>query len=181
MKLFLKIFIPSAIVATLLSGVIYGAVQQDLRLGANDPQIQMAEDTATKLADGVPVATQVSSDKVDVAKSLAPFLIVYDSSGQVQAASATLDGQVPDLPDGVLDYSDEHGQDRISWQPKPGVRIAAVIQKYSGGFVLAGRSLREVEVREEKVQIITLLGWLVTIGALVIFGSGFVYLRKQKK
>ncbi|HSX57885.1 MAG TPA: hypothetical protein VLE47_01270 [Candidatus Saccharimonadales bacterium] len=181
MKVFLKIFIPTAIVATILSGMIYAAVQQDLRLGANDPQIQMAEDTAVRLEANAPVATQVSSDKVDVAKSLAPFLIVYNDEGQVQTASVSLNGQVPSLPNGVLDYTAEHGQDRITWQPKEGVRIAAVVQKYKGGFVLAGRSLREIELREEKIQIITLLGWLVTIGALAIFTSGFVYFAKRKK
>lgn len=35
-----------ALAITVASGLVYGVVQQDLRLTANDPQIQMAEDAA---------------------------------------------------------------------------------------------------------------------------------------
>ena len=39
------------------------------------------------------------------------------------------------------------GEDRLTWQPEPGVRSATVVVHYQGaqaGFVMAGRSLREV-------------------------------------
>ena len=39
-----------AIVVTVLVGLLYAAVQQDLRQGANDQQIQMSEDAAAKRA-----------------------------------------------------------------------------------------------------------------------------------
>jgi len=51
-KEILKHWLLIAIVVTGLIGLVYVAVQQDLRQGANDPQIQMAEDTAAKFANG---------------------------------------------------------------------------------------------------------------------------------
>jgi hypothetical protein len=59
-------------------------------------------------------------------------------------------GRIPLGPlESLLGPRDE---DRITWQPAPGVRVAAVIVPYGGqqpGFVLAGRSLRLVEQRED--------------------------------
>ena len=42
----LAFFLPVAVLATLCCGLVYAALQHDLRTGANDPQIQLAEDTA---------------------------------------------------------------------------------------------------------------------------------------
>ena len=43
---------PFAILATLMSALIYLAVQQDLRTAANDPQVQIAQDAAVKVLQG---------------------------------------------------------------------------------------------------------------------------------
>jgi hypothetical protein len=172
-KSILRHWLPLAVVITALCGLVYLAVQQDLRQGANDPQIQIAEDAATALAGGAPVESVLPAGRVDVAESLAPFLVVFDGSGGPVASSGLLHGQTPALPAGVLDYVRTHGEDRITWQPEPGVRIAAVIVGYGGaegGFVLAGRSLREVEVREDQALmeagaagILTLLASLAAV------------------
>jgi hypothetical protein len=53
---------------------------------------------------------------------------------------------------GVLDYVRKNGQDRVTWQPAPGVRMATVVVPYKNGFVMAGRSLTEVEKRESQVE-----------------------------
>ena len=140
--------------ALLVSGVyftIYAAVQHALRIGANDPQIQLAEDTAARLGQGRP-AIDPSGDAVDVATSLAPFLIVYDPSGQVVASSAQLAGRTPPLPAGVLRDATPGHEDRLTWQPQPGVRLASVVVATPQGYVLAGRSLREVERRERDAE-----------------------------
>ncbi len=42
----LKQWLPLAIAITLLCGLVHVAVQQEVRLSANDPQIGMAEDLA---------------------------------------------------------------------------------------------------------------------------------------
>ena len=59
------------------------------------------------------------------------------------------------------------GEDRITWQTASGLRFATAIIHFnastSSGFVLAGRSLREVESREGQLEWIVLAGWAVTL------------------
>jgi hypothetical protein len=148
----LRQWLPLAISVTVLCGLVYLAVQQELRQTANDPQIQMAEDVALALENGAAVDSRVPSEKVAIDRSLAPFVMVFDDRGQTVGSSAALHGKTPQLPPGILDYVRTHGQDRVTRQPEPGVRIAAVVVRFQGsqpGFVLAGRSLREVEARED--------------------------------
>lgn len=153
-----------SIAATILAGLVYVAVQQDLRLSANDPQIQMAQDIAAQLSAGVPVQTLVPLDKVDLNKSLAPFIIIFDDSGSPLGSSAQLDGKTPVPPHGVFNFTRTQGEDRLTWQPKDQVREAAVVERYQNasqsGFVLVGRSLKEVEEREDQTIGLTVLAWV---------------------
>lgn len=145
-------WIPIAVTLGVVALLVYGAVQQDLRQSANDPQIQIAENAAVALAAGQTSESVLPAERVDLGSNLAPFVIVYDQYGAVRASSATLSGVVPALPAGVLGDVAKHGENRITWQPSPHVRVAAVIVPYSGsqpGFVLAGRSLRLIEERED--------------------------------
>ncbi len=147
---------------------MYAVVQQVLRQGANDPQIQMAEDAATKLANGQSVQNVVPAEKVDIATSLAPYMIVFDTNGTPMASSAQLNGQIPSFPASVFDYVRRNGEDRITWQPQDGVRSAVVVTQFKGastGFVLAGRSLREIEQREDNLLLLLNIGW---IGMLIV-------------
>ena len=151
---------------TLLCGLVYLAVQQSLRWGANDPQIQMAEDAAAALSAGGTPGSMPPAVQVEISASLAPFMVIYNAKGEPLASSGLLHGAVPLLPPGVFDYTRQNNEDRISWQPESGVRIAAVVVAYGGtqpGFVLAGRSLREVEKRESQVEQLTGIAWLVTL------------------
>jgi len=144
-----------------LVGLCYAVVQQDIRQSANDPQIQIAEDSAAKLTDGQSIQNVVPSEKVDIAKSLAPYIIVFDATGKPLASSALLNGQTPTIPAGVFDYIKSNGEDRITWQPQPGVRSAVVVTQFKGsnsGFVLVGRSLREVEILEDHILQLLIIG-----------------------
>lgn len=168
LKTILKYWLLSAIIICGLSFIIYAIVQQDMRQGANDPQIQMAEDAATQLAGGQQVQTIVPTQKVDIATSLAPYIIIFDNTGKPVASSAQLNGQTPTIPSSVFAYVKQNGEDRITWQPQSGVRSAIVITQFKGansGFVVAGRSLREVENREDDALHTTLL---LMIGMLLI-------------
>src|SRR5579863_4079275 len=161
LKTILKYWLLIAIIISGLCGIFYAVIQQGLRSGADDPQIQMAEDAAAKLASGQQVQNVVPAEKVDIATSLAPYIIVFDNTGKPIASSAQLNGQTPTIPSGVFDYVRQNGEDRITWQPQTGVRSAIVITQFKGansGFVVAGRSLREVEIREDNAMQITLLG-----------------------
>ncbi|MEO8288112.1 MAG: hypothetical protein ABI670_16920 [Chloroflexota bacterium] len=175
-RLPLRVFLywlPSAFAITVLAGLLYGAVQQSFRQTANDPQIQMAEDAAAQLESGQGALAVVGAAKVDMARSLAPFLIVYDDAGNVLASSVQLNGATPDLPAGVFTSVLQGGEDRLSWQPQEGVRSATVVARYGGskpGFVLAGRSLREVEKREDQLRLFAGIAWLGGIvGSLVLW------------
>ena len=80
-------------------------------------------------------------------------------------------GQPPSLPGGVLDYVRQRGEDRLSWQPEPGTRYAAVVERVTAaqpGFVLVARSLRETERRIGVVQSLALVGWLALLAASLV-------------
>lgn len=162
------LWLPIAVALTGLAVLVYGAVQQDLRLSANDPQIQLAEDAAARLDAGATASAVVPADAIDLATSLDTYLIVFDATGSVVRSSAKLHGTVPTVPAGVFQAVRQGGQDRITWQPDPSVRSAAVIQPWHGGFVLAGRSLRLVEEREHQVLLLTMFMWLLTLGASAV-------------
>jgi hypothetical protein len=168
-------------ISTVLALTIYAIPQQVLRQGANDPQIQLAGDLAARLEQGAAPSEAVPANAVDMARSLSPFVIVYNDQGQPLASQAQLNGQTPAPPAGVFDYVRQHGEERVSWQPVlgnvRGVRIAAVVQRVGGahpGFVLAGRSLREVEAREQQVEQMAGLAWIamlaLILGGTVLFG-----------
>ncbi len=168
-----------AVAVTCLAFITYAGLQQVLRQSANDPQIALAEDAAAALQRGAQPAEVVGAQQVEIEQGLSPFLIIFDTNGNPVASSGVLGGSVPTLPAGVLEYTVGHGQDRITWQPRFDARIAAVIQHYGGaspGFVLAGRSLREVERREDAMLAIVALGLLGTLGVtfVVAIAAGFL-------
>lgn len=164
----LAFFLPVAVLAVLCCGLVYTAVQQDLRLGANSPQLQMAEDAARALDGGAQPPSLVGSSKVDVAMSLAPFVVIYDRAGAVLATDGQLDGHDPVAPPGVLDAARQDPPNKVTWEPRDGVRIASVTVPWSGGTVLAGRSLREVERREDTIFLLAVAAVLVMLVCLAV-------------
>ncbi len=164
-------WLPLGIAISMLCGVAYVFSQQVYRMSANDPQIQMAEDAARAIADGARPLTETGPTHVDPSASLAPFLIVTDSSGRVVASSALLGATAPTPPAGVLQAAKVSGEDRVTWQPRADARIAAVVVPISGGargYVLAGRSLRAVEEREDALLELMWAGWAATIVVTLI-------------
>ena len=164
-------FLPATVVLTVACGLSFVGLQQTLRMGANDPQTQLAEDLARQLDAGADATALVGSAKVDVAVSLAPFVAIYGPAGTVVATTGTLDGGPPMPPIGVLDNARSAGIDRVTWQPRAGVRIATVVVPWRGGTVLAGRSLRTVEERIGQIQVLAAIAWLV---GLVLLGAASV-------
>ncbi len=161
-----RTWLPLAIVTTMLCGLLYAAVQYNVRSGANDPQIQMAEDAATDLQNNKIPDQIIPQSKIDISKSLAPFMIIYNQQGQILSSSANLYGKNPILPEGVLVDTKNKGETRFTWQPSVGVRSAVVVKYFGGpnpGFVLAGRSLREIEKREDYILKEVVLGYLVIL------------------
>jgi len=185
---YLKVWIPLATVVTLMSGMVSFAVLENFRASANDPQIQISEDISTALANGA-VASQLNqNNKVDISKSLSTFIIIYDKDGMPVASTGILDGDVPRPPAGVFEYVREHGENSITWEPQDDVRSAIIIRPYSSGetsgFVLVGRSLREVENRIKALGKHVLLGWavslFVTMLSIIATDLFFMWIHRSK-
>ena len=164
----LGIWFPLAVTVTALCGLIYLTAQQVLRMGANDPQIQMAEDAASSLDSGEVLKAVVPQEQVELSRSLASFVVIYDRSGKPVAGSGMLDGQLPDYPLGALEAAKNSGENRVTWQPQPGVRIASVVVPYQDGAVMAGRNMREVESNIDQVGTLVVAGWLASLAATLI-------------
>ena len=174
----LRVWLPFVVIITAFCALAYGTVQQSLRQGANDPQIQMAEDAAAALDEGAGVDAVVPTQQVEFSRSLAPFLVVYDANAKPVASSGLLNGQMPDYPIGALQAAKQSGENRVTWQPDANVRIASVAVPFKSGYVVAGRSLREVENREAQTQLMAFGVWVVSlIGALLAAAFGELVLH----
>ena len=182
-------WIPLAIVITGLCVLVHIAVQQNYRQSLNDPQIQMAEDAAYALNNGgVPAAAVPRGAVIDLRLSLAPWIAIYDKEGTPLGSDGVLDNAPPKPPISVFDDLASgivHGvgwktfgkesaiaktrENRLSWQPAAYVRQAiVVVQLDNGGFVVAGRNMREVESREGDLGRMTFIAWLVLLLATLV-------------
>jgi hypothetical protein len=161
-------FLPAAAAFTLAAGLIYVAVQQDLRLGANDLPQQLAEDGARALDGGADPKTVVGATTVPIETSLAPFVAVFDAQGTLLASDGSLDGRPLSPPVGVLRSAQTTGRDAVSWQPSEGVRIALVVLPWHGGTIAAGHSLRATEGLIGTIGALIALGWIAGIVVLGI-------------
>ena len=179
-----KYWLPFAAVIVIFSGLVYAAVQQNFRMSANDPQIQAVEDIVNAITSGNASADSIvtSNPTTDIASSLSTFAAVYSATGTPIGSSVALGGKLPTLPSRVFDFAKKHGQDRFTWQPSPGVRIAAVVGAFSGkdpGFILVGRSLREVEIREN--QLLLMSGSAGIVALVVTFAIILLLVWQNEK
>ena len=157
------------LIFTLLGGAAAMTAQQMLRRGANEPQQQMARLYSLKMAAGEDPEKLIPAVHIDLAESLEPFLTFYDEAGRPLRSSGYLDSVPAVPPPGVFAYARAHGSDTLTWQPRPGVRIAMVAMRVKGprpGFLLAGRSLRVVEQYEDQLYRMAFLGWVLVIALL---------------
>jgi hypothetical protein len=163
----IALWLPTAVAVTGLTGVVYAAVQQTLRESANDPQLEIARDAAARLSTGAAPQDVASGASVDLARSLAPYEIVFDEHGAVLASTAVLDGATPRPPIGVLRTATDDGENTLTWQPRSDVRTAIDVVPWSSptgsGTVLAGRSLQEVEQREDELTLLIGAGWVALL------------------
>ena len=166
-------WLPLAVAIIGICGLLYAVTRQSYRSSLNDPQIQWAEDGALALASGmVPAEIVPRGVLIDAGQSPAPFIAVFDKEGIPLESSATIDNFPPKPPAGVFGYAKKYGENRVTWQPNPTVRIALVVVPVpddSGRFVAAGRNMREVERREANVS----KG--IGIGLIIILIGSFIF------
>jgi hypothetical protein len=179
MVLLVKWLVIPGIIVTVFCGLVYGVVQQNYRLSANDPQIQIAERYAGVLSSREGRGRFLSHEEVDISRDLSPFVILFNVDGEVVESTAILGGEVPRPPRGVFDYAKRYGENRFTWQPRKDVRIAAVVARSSHGYVLAGRSLREVESRIKTLTLTVFTCWFLLILFLYAVFLGFRWRTKR--
>lgn len=171
-------WLPLGIAILFIGGAGYLGIQQNYRASLNDPQIQMVEDAQAALLAGKQPAEIVGRAPLfDAASSLAPFIAIYDESGNPLESSASIGAMPPRPPMGVFEAAKEAGENRVTWQPNAGTRIALVVRPVSiesGWYVAAGRNMREVEARETslaRIFSIALLAALVLTFLLDMVGD----------
>lgn len=160
-------WLPFAVTVTILCGVVYVTVQYSLRSAANDPQIQMSKDFADAIQSD---QTINMGAQVDMGKSLAPYIILFDNNGKITTSSASFNNKLPKIPGGLLATARKRGELRFTWQLEPEVRQAAVMEYVNRkGYILVGRSLKEVEIREIQVIDMVFIAWLIGLGSTLFF------------
>lgn len=159
------LWLPAALASTVLALAGYGIVQQALRSGANDPQVALAQDARVALDAGAPASAVVPSQSIDLHRSLAPWVAVYDGSRKLLASSAM---GVDVYPTSVFNAVGPGERDQVTWQPDASTRQATVVVRWSGGWVVAGRSLALVEDREGQALLISVAAWLAALAAAAI-------------
>lgn len=159
------VWLYTCFIISLLIGLVYISAQQILRLDANDPQVQIVQDVSASLNAGAQVPQIVQQSSNEVKDTLAPFLVIYDKNGKALVSSGMINGKIPTPPQGVFDAAKNSQDHRFSWAPESGVREAAVVSKYKDGFVLAARSLKETEIREDLMLKYAAAAWFFGIAA----------------
>jgi hypothetical protein len=169
------------LILTLMGGTAAITFQQLLRRGADQPQIQMAEDYAAKIAAGQAPAEVLPAGDIDLRRSLEPFAVAYDGSGRPVRANGHIDEEMPTPPAGVFAYLRTHPTDKFTWQPRPSIRIAAVARRIDGphpAFILVGRSLGFVEQQEGLLYHAAFIGWFVVV-VLLIAGAALLNVSRS--
>jgi hypothetical protein len=164
-------FLPAAAALTIGVLLAFAAVQQDLRIGANDLPQQLAEDGVAALDGGSGPAVVAGTPSVSIESSLDPFVAVFDANGTLLATNGSLAGRPPAPPIGVLRSAQATGRDAVTWQPAAGVRVALVVLPWKGGTIVAGRSLRVIESRIDAIQVLIAAGLLAGLAALVVVAA----------
>lgn len=152
--------------ATMTVAIVFSLIlaQQALRLSANETITQLSEDTSGALEAGTAATLLASPTPVRIDKSLAPYVIITNTDGAVVASSGQLNGTSPVPSLDTLQSSTSNGIAYVSWLPNGATRQAIVIKPYHGpsgsGFVVAGRSLREIEKSNDVFLQLAIIAWI---------------------
>ncbi len=161
----------AAIITTILVAFIYGAVQQVHRSTANDPQLQVSRDMSDRINHGDSISKWFTTDTVDISQSLCVFKTLYNYNAEPVMSTGLLNGKKPSLPSGVFELARTRGENRFTWQPEGGVRVAMVLKSVRSpaySFLAVGRSLLEVEKRERSLLTMAVVSWLLCVGIIML-------------
>ena len=176
MRRTLRIWLPLALLAIALSGMLYLVVQQVVRAAAEEPQLQLARQAADELDRGATAASVASGPTVDLRTSAAPMTVVTDRRGAILAGTGLIDGAPVAPPDGVLAAARGGEVDRVTWQPAAGVRLAQVTVGWRNGAVTVARSLAETERVKDQLLVLVAVGLGGTLVALALVAAAVAHL-----
>jgi hypothetical protein len=171
--------------AIIVSGILlamYATVQQVHRTAANDPQLQLARDISARINTN-DIAHLLPDDTIDISESLATFVALYNSKGEPVGSTGMLDGKFPQIPKGVFEYAKANKENDITWEPRPGVRMAMVVESVPSSsqvsYVAVGRSLQEVEVREGNLVNMIMMVWVACMAVIVVHYIVQLYMHRK--
>jgi len=182
-RTFILTQISNAAIITVICLFVYASVQQTYRTAANDPQIEIASVIKQRLEKSKSIESIFPKDTVDLENSLSLFVTVYNDNGQPMHSTGFINGAMPVLPAGVFDFTKANGEDRITWQPQHGVRLAMVVRKVNldkVNFVAVGRSLNEIEVRESNLLSMTFICWIICMAIISINAAVYFFIGNKK-
>lgn len=167
---------------TFTSLLTYLLTQQSLRLGANELPVRLATATVINLEEGKSAESAIPADKIDISRSLDPFVMVYDHNKNLVATSGMMGSSTPSYPKGVLDHVDKNGEDRVTWQTPTGLRFATIAMKAGDNYVVAAYSLHEREGLIDHIGQLVLLAWSAFfVCSMLAFAVIYVFMRKIGK
>lgn len=152
-------WLPLGAAIIIICGLSFVGIQQIHRSLLNDPQIDIVRDAVAKLEAGKEPVEVVGrgpdmNEKIDLEKSLSPFVGVYDKNGTPLETNGKIENTPPKPPIGVFEYALVNGEHTVSWQPNKSTRIALVVRPVKnsrGWFVASGRNMSEDEKRIENI------------------------------
>lgn len=171
---------PLAVVILSFFGAGYMATEYVIRSSAYDPQIQIAEDFARALASGEDVKKLVPDAQVDIANSLASFIVTYGDDFKPTKSSGNHDAQIPTPNKSVFDSAKTNSQHSMEWEAYDNINVAIVMRRYEGaqsGYVMVGRNIREINRRVSELQNY----WLVGVLTALVGSFGFYGYNNRKK
>jgi hypothetical protein len=168
------------LVPWLVGGFVLTVLIAGMYLTAQNIERSGADDAGQRLASQIASSPDPAADvpRVDLAESLAPFFVIYDAVGNPMSGSGYLDGELASVPKGVITTAVAQGSDRVSWQPRAGLRFAVIAVADGDRVVLAGQSLKPSEDRTAQLGLLLLFGW---VGSMVVLAIGaLVHLRAAR-
>lgn len=171
---FMRVWVPLAVAVTASCLLLYALMQQSYQSEQYDPQIQVAEDVALRVGAGVKPVTFAIKDQADIAVSLSSWFAIYDAAGTPIVSTGLLRGEMPQPPQTA--FSDLRAraleqpngvakakESRMTWEPEADVRHAVVVVEAGDHFVVAGRSMREIDGHIWNMESLIGIGWVLTL------------------
>ncbi len=182
--LFFDDLIILAVVTTIVFMTMSVVLRQEIRLSANDEQVQLAEYGASMIERGLAPEAATGPVRIDISRDHVPYMMVFNSDGQIIASNALLRDVAPKIPSGIFESASTTGEARVTWEPEPGIRSAIVAVAYGGanpGFVVVGKSLRESERRDDVIFSIIAMAWFASMVYMFVLPNFLRFIYNLRK